>query len=103
MSKNKTLIVQGHQIITTKINDVDYISLTDIVAALEGGRMIISNWLSRKDTIEYLSLWESLHNENFNFTEIDEIAKDAGKNSFSMSPKRWIEGTNAIGITIILP
>lgn len=98
MSKNQKLVVQGHEITISQINDKDYISLTDIVSALEGGRMVISNWLSRKDTVQYLALWESLYNPNFNFTEFGEITKDAGKNSFTLSPKKWIEGTNAIGI-----
>ncbi len=98
MSKSKTLNVLGHEIALVKHNDKDYISLSDIVSALDGGRMVIGNWLSRKDTLEYLTLWESLHNPNFNFTEIDEIAKDAGKNSFTMSPKKWVDSTGAIGI-----
>lgn len=98
MSKNTVIKVQGHDINIEEINDKSYISLTDIVSALDGGRMVIGNWLSRKDTLEYLALWESLHNPDFNFTEFGEITKDAGRNSFTMSPKKWIEGTKAIGI-----
>lgn len=92
------MVVQGHEIALVKHNEKDYISISDIVSALDGGRMVISNWLSRKDTLEYLTLWESLHNTDFKFTEIGEIVKDAGKNSFTMSPKKWVDATGAIGL-----
>ncbi|MDO5097007.1 MAG: KilA-N domain-containing protein [Peptostreptococcaceae bacterium] len=78
----------------------DYISLTDIARyknSLEPSD-VIKNWLRRKDTIEFLGLWESMYNENFNSVEFDRIKSEAGYNSFTLSPKRWTETTGAIGI-----
>ena len=59
---------------------------------------VIKNWMRRKDTIEFLGLWESLNNLNFNSVEFDRIKSEAGYNSFTLSPKKWISLTNAIGI-----
>ncbi len=59
---------------------------------------VIKNWMRRKDTIEFLGLWESLNNMNFNSVEFDRIKSEAGYNSFTLSPKKWIEKTKAIGI-----
>ena len=59
---------------------------------------VIKNWMRRKDTIEFLGLWESLNNTNFNSVEFDRIKSEAGYNSFTLSPKKWISLTNAIGI-----
>lgn len=78
----------------------DYISLTDIAKIREGEYpgYVIQNWLRNKSTIAFIGLWESLHNSNFNCLEFDAINKEAGYNSFVMTPKRWVELTNAIGI-----
>jgi len=78
----------------------DYISLTDIAKIREGEYpgYVIQNWLRNKSTIAFIGLWESLHNSNFNCLEFDAIKKEAGYNSFVMTPKRWVESTNAIGI-----
>jgi hypothetical protein len=54
--------------------------------------------MESKDTIEFLGLWESLHNENFKGVEFDSFKKQAGSNAFTLSPQKWIEATNAIGI-----
>ncbi len=59
---------------------------------------VVKNWLRRKDTIEFLGLWESLHNSNFKGVEFDAFKNEAGSNSFTLSPQKWIESTNAIGI-----
>ena len=78
----------------------DYISLTDIARyknSIEPSD-VIKNWLRRKDTIEFLGLWESMYNKNFNSVEFDRIKSEAGYNSFTLSPKRWTETTGAIGI-----
>ena len=77
----------------------DYISLTDIARykSYEPSD-VIKNWMRRKDTIEFLGLWESLNNTNFNSVEFDRIKSEAGYNSFTLSPKKWISLTNAIGI-----
>ena len=77
----------------------DYISLTDIARyKSDEPSDVIKNWMRRKDTIEFLGLWESLNNMNFNSVEFDRIKSEAGYNSFTLSPKKWISLTNAIGI-----
>ena len=77
----------------------DYISLTDIARyKSDEPSDVIKNWMRRKDTIEFLDLWESLNNTNFNSVEFDRIKSEAGYNSFTLSPKKWISLTNAIGI-----
>ena len=77
----------------------DYISLTDIARyKSDEPSDVIKNWMRRKDTIEFLGLWESLNNLNFNSVELDRIKSEAGYNSFTLSPKKWISLTNAIGI-----
>ena len=77
----------------------DYISLTDIARyKSDAPDDVIKNWLRRKDVIEFLGLWEMLHNEDFKPVEFDGFKKEAGANAFTMSPKKWIENTNAIGI-----
>ena len=77
----------------------DYISLTDIARyKSDEPSDVIKNWMRRKDTIEFLGLCESLNNTNFNSVEFDRIKSEAGYNSFTLSPKKWISLTNAIGI-----
>lgn len=78
----------------------DYISLTDIAKKREGEYpgYVIQNWLRNKNTIAFIGLWESIHNPNFNCIEFEAIKGEAGTNSFVLTPKRWVESTNAIGI-----
>ncbi|MDI9475313.1 MAG: KilA-N domain-containing protein [Natronincolaceae bacterium] len=77
----------------------EFISLTDIAKyKSDEPNDVIKNWLRNKDTLEFLGLWESLYNPNFDFVEFDGFRNQAGSNSFTMSPQKWIEGTNAIGI-----
>ena len=85
---------------TTTINGVDYICITDIARqknALEP-KDVVKNWMRQKNTLEYLGLWERLHNPNFKGVEFDPLLAEAGSNSFTMSPTRWVELTSAIGI-----
>lgn len=85
---------------TIKANGMDYICITDIARQknpLEP-KDVVKNWMRSKNTIEYLGLWEMLNNPNFKGVEIDPFLKEAGSNSFTMSPSRWIETTDAIGI-----
>ena len=81
-------------------NAKDFISLTDIARYRDLNRSdyILQNWMRSKDTIEFLGLWEKINNQDFNSIEFDGIKNMAGANSFSLTPKRWIETTNAIGI-----
>lgn len=79
---------------------IDYICITDIARQKNPvePKDVVKNWMRVKNTLEYLGLWESLNNPDFNGVEFDPILKEAGSNSFTMSPSRWIELTNAIGI-----
>ena len=77
----------------------DYISLTDIARyKSDEPFIVINNWLRGKDNIQFLGLWESMHNPDFNPIEFDRLKNEAGSNVFTLSPKKWIEKTNAIGI-----
>lgn len=77
----------------------DYISLTDIARyKSDSPNDVIKNWMRNRDTIEFLGLWEQLNNPNFKPVEFDGFRMQAGSNAFTMSPQKWIEGTNAIGI-----
>lgn len=81
-------------------NDNDYISLTDIAKyRSEDPNDVIKNWLRNRETIEFLGLWEQLNNPSFKPVEFDGFRKEAGRNVFVLSPQKWIESTNAIGIT----
>jgi len=100
MAKNKTISVQGFDIVWYEANYNDYISLTDIARYkdAENTDTIIQNWLRNRNTIELLGFWESIYNPNFKPLEFEGFRKQAGLNSFVMTPKKWIESTNAIGI-----
>lgn len=77
----------------------EFISLTDIARyKSDEPKDVIKNWLRRKDTIEFLGLWELLHNPNFKGVEFDSFKNQAGSNAFTLSPQKWIAETNAIGI-----
>lgn len=77
----------------------EFISLTDIARyKSDEPKDVIKNWMRSKDTIEFLGLWESLHNENFKGVEFDSFKKQAGSNAFTLSPQKWIETTGAIGM-----
>jgi len=97
MSKNKIITVKGTDITITTQNSNDYISLTDMIKSF-GDETIIYNWLRNRNTIELLGIWEQMYNPNFKPIEFDRFKKEAGLNSFTLSPKKWIEATNAIGI-----
>ena len=100
MANNKTILVKGTEITISNRNEFDYISLTDIARHRDAERSdyILQNWLRNRSTIEFIGLWEQLHNPLFNSIEFDGIKNLSGSNSFSLTPKRWIESTNAIGI-----
>lgn len=77
----------------------EFISLTDIARyKSDAPFIVINNWMRGKDTIEFLGLWEQLHNPDFKPIEFDRFRKEAGYNAFTLSPQKWIENTNAIGI-----
>lgn len=96
--KKSHIQVQGALIAIESEDGDDYICLTDMVRNFEGGPQLIYRWMRNRNTLEFLGIWESLHNPSFNPIEFDRFKKDAGLNSFTMNPKKWIEGTNAVGI-----
>lgn len=78
----------------------DYISLTDIAKYKNNDdpRFVIQNWMRNRNTLEFIGLWEVLNNENFNRVQFDTYRNEAGLNRFIMTPQKWINSTNAIGI-----
>lgn len=78
----------------------DYISLTDIARYRNADepKDVVKNWMRAKSTIEFLGLWEELNNPNFKGVEFDSFRNEAGSNAFTLSPQKWIDATNAIGI-----
>lgn len=100
MAKNKKIAVKGTEIAIFKAKMDDYISLTDIAKYKDASHTdsIIQNWLRNRNTIELLGFWEQMYNPNFKPLEFEGFRKQAGLNSFVLTPKRWIETTNAIGI-----
>lgn len=96
-AKKSLMVVQGAKIALSTINHQDYISLTDMVKGAEGDDHI-RNWMRNKNTIEFLGVWEQLHNPNFKGVGFDTFLQEAGLNRFNMTPRKWIDGTNAIGI-----
>ncbi|MDM1294326.1 KilA-N domain-containing protein [Sphingobacterium sp. N143] len=91
------LTVQDKDITLLQVGDEVYVSLTDIVKGEEGDDHI-KHWMRNRNTIEFLGLWEQLNNPNFKGAEFDTFKKEAGLNSFNMSPKKWVESTDAIGV-----
>ena len=100
MSKTQKIEVLSHAVRLYKHQEEDFISLTDIARHRdpERGDYIIQNWMRNRNTIEFMGIWEQLNNLEFNSIEFDGIRKQAGLNRFSLTPKRWIAETGAIGI-----
>lgn len=91
--------VQQTAITLLKVNEQDYISLTDIARhKSDDPTAVIGNWMRNRNTIEYLGLWETLYNPGFKPLEFDGFRKEAGLNAFTLSPQKWINTTGAIGI-----
>ncbi len=94
------IIVKENKVGILRIGNVNYISLTDLARYQNSSdpSFTVKNWLRRINTIDYIGLWEGIHNQNFNLVEFDQIKTEYGRNSFAMSPTQWIKRTNAIGI-----
>jgi len=94
------ITVKEQTIKTITKDGVDFICITDIAKQKNPiePKDVVKNWLRSKNTLEYLGLWELLNNPNFKGVEFDPLLKEAGSNAFTMSPTRWVELTNAIGI-----
>ncbi len=97
------IIVKEKVIKTLNKDGVDYICITDIARLknTDDPNSVIGNWMRNRNTIEFLGIWESLYNQNFNPIEFEGFRKEAGLNAFTMSPTKWVESTNAIGIKAI--
>ena len=100
MAINKKINVQGLEVVLYQNNEEDYLSLTDIARYKDAYNTddIIKNWLRNRNTVELLGFWEMMYNPNFKPVEFDGFRKQTGLNSFVLTPKKWIETTNAIGI-----
>lgn len=102
MGKEKQAILTvGAHPVKGFTNDFEFhfLSLTDIaLSKSDAPKDVIQNWMRTKDTLQYLSIWESLNNPEFDSGNLDEIMRQAGSNAFTMSPQRWVEMTNAVGI-----
>lgn len=97
MPKNKTINVKGTEITILTQGDLDYISLTDMLRAKDGD-FFISDWLRNRNTVEFLGIWESIYNPNFNYGEFAIIRSKAGLNNYKISAKEWVKKTNANGL-----
>lgn len=100
-AKNRSITVQGRTVAIVFGREDDYISLTDIARYRNAEHTddLIRNWLRNRNTVEFLGIWERLNNPSFNPVEFDGIRIQAGLNSFTLTPKQWIERTGAVGIT----
>jgi hypothetical protein len=100
MAKNKNIDVKGNQITILEQNEVDYISLTDMTGGFKEGSGLIGKWITNKNTLEYLGIWEKINNTDFNYPEFGVIELESGVNRFIMSVGQWIERTKAIGLIV---
>lgn len=100
MVKRNIIKVRDVDIRTMKVNGIDYICITDIARQKNSvdPSGVIGNWMRNRNTIEYLGLWETLYNPNFNPIEFEGFRSLAGLNAFTLSPTQWIVATNAIGL-----
>ncbi len=93
------IIVQNTPVAIINIENIDYISLTDIAKhKTNEPNIVIGNWMRNRNTLEYLGLWEHLNNPHFKPLEFEGFKKQAGLNAFTLSPQKWIESTNALGL-----
>jgi KilA-N domain len=97
-AKRTTIEVQGTAIGILSQPDGDYISITDMVRNFDGAGALIEQWLKNKDTVLFLGVWERINNPGFNSLEFEGIRNEAGRNSFFLSAKKWIEMTGAKGL-----
>ncbi len=100
-SKSRSIVVQGRVVAIVSRHEDDYISLTDIARYrnAEHSDDLIRNWLRNRSTLEFLGIWERLNNPRFNPVEFDGIRMQSGLNTFTLTPKQWIERTGALGIS----
>jgi hypothetical protein len=100
MAKDRKIQVKEISITVISQNETDYISLTDMTTGFKDGSGLIGKWISNKNTLEYLGIWEKINNMNFNYPEFEVIEKDSGVNRFIMSVGQWVERTHAKGLLV---
>lgn len=91
------LTINDTEINVIKVENVEYICLTDMIKAKDGD-FFVADWLRNRNTLEYIGIWERIHNTNFNYGEFDIIKSKAGLNSFKISVKEFVNSTNAISL-----
>lgn len=98
MAKTKTIQVDGREITILSLDENDYISLTDMASYRDNleARIVVSNWMSTRYTVDFLAIWEQINNPNFNRMGFHTVRNGEGR--LILTPKRWVEMTNAIGI-----
>lgn len=99
-TKGRILQVNESTITVIHQNETDYISLTDMTATFKEGSGLIGKWITNKNTLEYLGVWEKINNPDFNYTEFGVIGQEAGINRFIMSVGQWIDRTKAVGMLV---
>ncbi|GHB47374.1 KilA-N domain-containing protein [Mongoliitalea lutea] len=100
MAKSKNIYVKGTSIAVLAQNDIDFLSLTDMTAGFKEGSGLIGKWITNKNTLEYIGIWEKLNNPTFNYPEFGVIEQEAGVNRFIMSVGQWVERTKAMGLLV---
>ena len=101
MAKNRKIEVDGRTITVVANDAQDYISLTDIAKyKTDDSSAVIGNWMRNRNTLEFLGIWESLYNPDFKPLEFEGFKKQAGLNAFTLSPQKWVNTTNAMGIVV---
>ena len=93
----RKMIVNDTEISILSVNEKDYISLTDMIKAKDGD-FFVSDWLRNRNTLEFLGVWEQIHNPDFNYDEFAIIKSQAGLNSFRISVRELVDRANAIGL-----
>lgn len=98
--KTNLIVVKDTTIKTMKVGDTEYVCITDIARQKneQDPNGVVANWMRNRNTIEFLGIWETIYNPNFNPLEFEGFRKEAGLNAFTLSPTKWIGKTNAIGI-----
>ena len=100
MSRKRTIVVNGKEItLLPRPNQEDYISLTDIMKSFDD-EFAIYSWLRNRNTVEFIGVWEELHNPDFKGNEFVRFKSEVGLNTFNLTPKKWIEATDAIGMIV---
>ena len=89
--------VQNTEVTITKVNNEDYLCLTDMIKAKDGD-FFITDWLRNRNTLEYIGIWEKIYNPDFNYGEFAIIKSKSGLNNFKISVKEFVERTNAISL-----